>query len=144
MTALTPRKGCKESIRWLASTASVTTGQSCNPSPHPSRGALHKKCGVRDPLPPTAAVPRCKGDNKPNLPHKKGESRVAAGGRSRRLFCGKPIGFISSAPVGASLCFHAQLPDRLVRRRPGLMRGRVAYGPACLSGRASRHAKRGT
>jgi hypothetical protein len=33
-----PRKGCKESSRWLASAASVTTGQCRNPSSHPSRG----------------------------------------------------------------------------------------------------------
>src|SRR5207244_1848012 len=54
--------------------------------------ALHKKYGVSDPLPPLlaaspyrarasrAAVPLCKGDNKPILPLEKGESRVSGRG----------------------------------------------------------------
>src|ERR1700733_13541693 len=52
---------------------------------HASALALHEKYGVSDPLPPSAAVPLCKGDNKPILPLEKGESRVAAGGRSHRI-----------------------------------------------------------
>src|SRR5579863_188141 len=54
------------------------------------------KVGLSDPLPPTAAVPLYKGDNKPRnineciLPLEKGESRVAAGGCSARLLVQSP------------------------------------------------------
>src|SRR5580700_314917 len=57
----------------------------------PRRTGFAQKVGQSDPLPPTAAVPLCKGDNKPSyinecsLPLEKGESRVAAGGRSPGL-----------------------------------------------------------
>src|SRR5580692_8900617 len=62
---------------------------------HPTGFA--QKVGQSDPLPPAAAVPLCKGDNKPSntneciLPLEKGESRVAAGGRSARLFVQSPF-----------------------------------------------------
>jgi hypothetical protein len=77
--------------------------------------ALYKKSGVSDPLPPTAAVPLCKEDNKPRnindciLPLAKGESRVAAGGRAHRM----PRSIVAILILGTSLAFSA--PDAFPR-----------------------------
>src|ERR1700733_3722946 len=76
---------------------------------------LGQKFGVSDPLPPLldaspyrarasrAAVPLCKGDNKPILPLEKGESRVAAGGRSHRIFCAKLVSATRNITNGSSV-----------------------------------------
>jgi hypothetical protein len=46
-----------------------------------------QKFGVSDPLPPTAAVPLCKGDNKLILPLEKGESRRRRGVAHTESLC---------------------------------------------------------
>src|SRR5580692_5661065 len=89
---------------------------------HPTGFA--QKVGQSDPLPPAAAVPLCKGDNKPSdineciLPLEKGESRVAAGGRSARLF----VQSLLHPFRGVRICVTEARPMALIpapQKRPG-------------------------